>query len=143
MEKYYWILFVLGISGIILLFLLMIVCIILEKKKKISRKFLFISLIFSFIGFVLSLYVFIPCIKDYKFVVNDNYFEEDAVVVEFTKTKRDLDGNGQTNCSEPKLYIENKNEYIILYTSSVEIGKKYRIKYLPNTKLCDIMYCIE
>ena len=69
--------------------------------------------------------------------------EDEATVVEFTCVRDDPDGNGQTQYSQPKFYIESKDEYIVLYVSNVEIGRKYRIRYLPNTKICEVIYCIE
>ncbi len=76
-------------------------------------------------------------------VINNEYVEDSAVVVEFTYVHKDLDGNGRVQYSKPKFYIENKNKYIILNVANVEIGKEYRIRYYPNTKICEILYCIE
>jgi hypothetical protein len=92
---------------------------------------------------MLSLYLIVPCIKDYKYVSNNEYLEADAEVVEFTYAKRDLDGNGQMTYAKPKFYIEETNEYIVLHVKDVEVGEKYRIRYLPNTKICEVLYHIE
>ena len=77
--------------------------------------------------------------KDYKFVSNGEFLEDDGLVVEFTYIKNDLDGNGYTQYSKPKFYIEDKDKYIILNVANVEVGKTYRIRYLPNTKISEIL----
>ena len=41
--------------------------------------------------------------------------------------------------SETKVYIYDTQEYVILNLSGVEVGGIYTVKYLPNTKLCEII----
>ena len=112
--------------------------------KKLTNTKTFIALtILSAIILLLSTCSIIPYIKDYSIVSNSGFLEDDAILIEFTYIRNDPDGNGETQYSKPKFYIEEKNEYIILNLANVEVGKKYRIRYLPNTKLSEIVCCIQ
>ena len=143
MEKTYWTLFALGSLGFFLSLLLIVALSILLFKKLLSKKYFIISTGVLLFALLLSLYLVIPCIKDYRYISNGDFFEEDAIVIEFTYVHHDLDGTGEIQYSKPKFYIENQEKYVVLKVSNVEIGKKYRIKYLPNTKIGEVLFCIE
>ena len=57
--------------------------------------------------------------------------------------KRDYDGNGEVLYRKPKFFIVETGEYIVLNTKEVSKGKKYTIKYYPNTKICEVTEYIE
>lgn len=143
MYNRYWSIFTLSLVGIILSLLIIFLIIVLTVKEKLTRKYLIASAAVLIFIIFLCVCVIVPYAKDYKYVANGTFFEDDAVVVEFTNVYRDLDGNGQMVYLEPKFYIESKDKYIVLDVANVEVGKKYRIRYLPNTKICEILYCIE
>ena len=143
MQKTYWTLFSLCLMGIILSFVFCIFIIILFGKKRLNLKYFVVSILTLLLVFFVSIYRFGYCIKDYNFAKNNTFMEETLTVIEFTNVERDLDGNGRISYSEPKFYIHGKDEYIVLYTQDVEIGKTYRVRYYPNTKICEILYCIE
>ena len=143
MVKIYWDLLVYGVILIAFgVFAVILVCVQFHKGI-LSKNYVIIGGALMLITIGLMLNSVVACIKDYKYVSNDEYLEADAEVVEFTYAKRDLDGNGQMIYAKPKFYIEETNEYIILYVKDVEVGEKYRIRYLPNTKICEVLYHIE
>lgn len=143
MQKTYWTLFSLTLFGIILSATFIVLLTVLFVRHFIKQKYFIAYTVVLVFAMLLCIYFFIPCFKDYNFVINNKFFEENAVVTEFTYIRDDPDGNGQKQYSSPKFYIENKNEYIVLNVSKVQVGKKYRIKYLPHTRICEILYCIE
>ena len=143
MYKTYWTLFTLGLLGMILSFILIVFISVLAIKGLIKKQYFIISTIVLVTAIAFSLHLFIPCIKDYRFISEGSFPEDEAVVVEFTYVKDDPDGNGETQYSKPRFYIESKDEYLVLNVSNVEIGKKYKIRYLPNTRICEILSCIE
>jgi len=81
--------------------------------------------------------------KDYDMVISGEYEEEDMILIDYLRIYRDLDGNGQISYSEPKFYIPSKDEYIVLYLADLEIGKTYRIRYYPNCKTAEVLYCVD
>lgn len=143
MARTYWTLFALCMCGCILSVLLAVLIVVLFNKKRLSKKYLIGSMVALVFAFGLSIFQLIPCIKDYKLVINNEFIEAEAVVIEFTYTNDDLDGNGKTTYAKPKFYIESKDEYVVLDASNVEKGKKYVIRYYPNTKICEVVDCIE
>ena len=143
MQKTYWTLFALCLVGIILSFVLCLTVIILFCKRRLNLKYFIGYTLALFLTALVSTYQFGFCIRDYDFAKNNTFAEETLTVIEFTKVERDLDGNGKISYSKPKFYIHEKDEYIILHTKDVEIGKTYRVRYYPNTKICEILYCIE
>ena len=143
MQSTYWSLFVLGFLGIFFSFILLIIILLLVCKGVLGKKYFLIATLFIFLSIMLSLYLLIPCIKDYKYISHGDFFEDEVRVVEFTYVREDLDGNGQVQYSKPKFYIESRNEYIVLNVANVEIGKKYMIRYLPNTKIGEVLNSIE
>lgn len=116
---------------------------ILTIRGSLTKKFGIISLVLILLTLILIIWYVIPVAKDYKFVSNNEFIEVEAVVVEFAYVRDDLDGNGHTEYSKPKFYIEDKNEYVILKVANVELGKKYKIRYLPNSRICEVVYPIE
>ncbi len=143
MIKTYWTLFILGGLGIILSILMILIVAIGFSKGRLSKTYFVVTLTVLLLPILLAANLLISCIKDFKYVSDGCYFEENATVVEFTYVKQHLDGNGQTQYSQPKFYLEEKDEYIVLNVANVEIGKKYRIRYLPNTKICEIVSTIQ
>ncbi len=143
MQKTYWTIFVLGLLGVLFSILLIVSILILTARGLLNKKHCIVAEAVSFFAIIISLHLLIPCVKDYKFVSNGEFLEDDGLVVEFTYIKNDLDGNGYTQHSKPKFYIEDKDKYIILNVANVEVGKTYRIRYLPNTKISEIVSCIE
>lgn len=80
----------------------------------------------------------VPCMKDFEYVKNGQCVEINARVIEFTeRTKTD----GVYDYTHPKFYIPQTDEYIVLNCREVEVGKTYKIRYLPNTKICEVVFC--
>lgn len=134
---------VLFLVGIVVCVLVEILVAVLTGKGKLSQRYCIVSTIVLLFTFIFGIYLIIPYINDYNIVKSGEFPEENAVVVEFTYISDDLDGNGQTQYLKPKFYIESKDEYIVLSAVNVEINKEYRIRYLPNTKICEVLYCID
>ena len=143
MQASYWALFGLSSAGIVLSLIFLVVLIILLKKRILDVKYFIGCTVTVVLVAIASIYMCVPCIKDYDFVKNNTFREENLTVVEFTYVRDDPDGNGKTEYSSPKFYVQDKNEYVVLHTRDVEIGKTYRIRFLPNTGICEILYCIE
>lgn len=143
MQNQYWMEFGIYLSAIALSVILGVLVMILFAKRKLSLKYCIgAALALTFLMFV-SIYRFTFCAKDYELVKNDTFMEETLEMIEFTEVKRDWDGNGQISYLSPKFYNREKDEYIILYTKEVEVGKTYRIRYYPNTRICEILYCVD
>ena len=81
--------------------------------------------------------------KDYDMVISGEYEEDDMLLVDYLSIYRDLDGNGQISYSKPKFYIQSKDEYVVLKLVDLEIGKTYRIRYYPNCKIAEVLYCVD
>ena len=143
MQASYWALFGLSLAGVILSLIFLLVLIILLKKHIWGIKYFVGCMVPIVLVAIASIYMCVPCIKDYNFVKNNTFREENLTAVEFTYVRGDPDGNGKTEYSAPKFYVKDKNEYIVLNIRDVEIGKTYRIRFLPNTGICEILYCIE
>ena len=143
MQTTYWKLFGVSLAGIILSVILCAVMVVLLLKRKISVKYFIIGAAVILLCAFIGTYIFIPCVKDYEFAANGTFIEENATVVEFTYVRDDPDGNGKTQYSLPKFYIDSKDEYVVLHTSGVELGKTYKIRFYPNTRICEIVAVIE
>ncbi len=143
MVKNYWTLFYLTLIGMLLHILLFIFGFVFAKKVFLNKKYGIILLIVcSCVSFALStLYAskFILCCKDYTYVTNNTYIEEKAKVVEFTVSHFDYDGSGKQENSNPKFYLIEKEEYIVLNVKNVELGETYVIRFYPNTKICEVI----
>ena len=143
MQKTYWTFFGVLLLGIAISILLILLITILFLKRMLRKNFFIgYTIVLLFVVF-LCIYFFVPCVKDYPIVIKGAYLEDDARVVSFTYVRDHPDGNGQTQYSKPKFYIESKDVYIILIANDVEIGKEYRIRYYPNTGICEVVYCIS
>ena len=143
MIRTYWTIIAIDTVGILLSIFMAVIVSNCFLKGMLTKEYFVGANIAIVVAIILGLCWMIPLIKDYKYVINDKCLEADAVVVEFTCIEQDLDGNGQTSYTKPKFYIEESNEYVVLYASNVEVGKKYRIRYLPNSRLCEIVSLIE
>lgn len=112
---------------------------ILFFRKRLSLKIWLFSVISM--GLVTLFMVFayaIPCAKDYEYVKRDECIEIYGRVTEFTKSKN---SDGEIIYSRPKFLIVGTAEYIVFPScTGVEIGKTYKIQYLPNTKICEVIY---
>ena len=143
MEKQFWTLFYLSLIGLILICILLIVSIVFSKRIFLQRKYGSVLLVVSvctllLFGFLTAKH-FVECYKDLSYVTNDTYIEEECKVIEYTRIERDLDGNGQISYNDPKLYVIDTDEYIILHLQGVEVGETYLIRYYPNTKICEVV----
>lgn len=143
MVKNYWLLFYLTLIGMIIFVSLFIIGFIFAKKVLLDKKYGIILLIVcscaSFTLSTLCISKFILCCKDYNYVFNNTYIEEKAKVVEFTVSSFDYDGSGKQENSNPKFYLIDKDEYIVLNVKYVELGETYIIRFYPNTKICDVI----
>ena len=136
METNYWLHFGLSVAGIISAIVFAVLCTWLVVKKKITTH--------VYIGFcvallflaTLGIYLFIPAALDFDMVTSGEYLEETAVVICFTHANSD-EADPEIHYSQPKFYIPEKDEYVILNAANVEIGKTYRIRYYPHTKICE------
>ena len=132
----YWSLFWLSVVDLTSAVVFAVLCTCLFLKKKMSKS--------SFIGFCVALtflfaistYMLIPVMQDYEMATSGEYLEETAVVVCFTRAYSD-EFDPEIQYSQPKFYIPEKDEYVILYAANVEIGKEYIIRYYPHTKICE------
>ncbi len=140
MQNTYWCLLAITIVGLLFALGFLSYFITLFVKKKIGivgiRLFVGLSVVMTFLA-VFCVLMLIPLVKDFPLAANNEYVEDTATVVEFTEVYFDADGNGKTHHSKPKFYIPEKDEYVVLYVADVEIGKEYRIRYYPNTKICE------
>ena len=130
----YRLLFALSVTGLASAVVFAVICTCLFVKKKLNKPY--------FIGFCVALlfqaaistYMFIPAMQDYEMATAGECLEETAVVVCFTHAYSD---DFETHYSQPKFYIPEKDEYVILHAANVEIGKEYTIRYYPHTKICE------
>ena len=143
MQATYWTLFWVSIAGLALSVILCAVTVVLLIKRKISLKYFIVGAAVLSICAFIGVYILVPCVKDYELVTNGDFLEETATVVEFTYGRDDPDGNGKTQYSSPKFYIEGKGEYVVLHANGVELGKTYRIRFYPNTRICEIVSVLE
>ncbi len=132
----YWLLFALSVTGLASAGVFAVLCTCLFVKKKLNKPyFIGFCVALSFLA-ILSTYMFIPTIQDYEMAISGEYLEETAVVICFTHANSD-EADPEIHYSQPKFYIPEKDEYVILDTVGVEIGKTYRIRYYPHTKICE------
>ena len=143
MQKIYWTSFITLCFLIIISFLVGILIIVLRIKGVLSKKFFLVSIFVLLLAFCGESYSTIPYIKDYALICNGSFLEDEGIVVEFTYVRTDPDGNGKTQFSRPKFYIESKDIYIVLNVNDVVLGKKYIVRYLPNTGICEVVHCFE
>ena len=140
MQNTYWTLFAITIAGLLFALGFLSYFITQFVKKKVGivsiRLFVGLSVVMAFLA-VICILMLIPLVKDFHLAAHNEYVEDIATVVEFTDVYFDADGNGQTHYSKPKFYIPEKDEYVVLYVADVEIGEEYRIRYYPNTKICE------
>lgn len=130
------------ISAIIFVLLFFLGLVFMNKiflKKKYGLFFLVICSCITLALSVLCTSKFVLCCKDYEYVSNNSYIEEKAKVVEFTNSYFDYDGSGRQENSNPKFYLVDKDEYVVLHVKNVELGETYIIRYYPNTKICDVI----
>ena len=143
MVRDYWTLFYLSL--IVGIFILVLICcvIIFAKKIFLSKKYgtIGLLLLLSFALLIASLCAvkFVACCKDYQLVSNNTYIEDEATVVEFTSIQRDWDGNGEIRYRQPKFYIPEKDEYIVLNIKDVVLSETYIVRYYPNTAIGEIV----
>ena len=132
----YWLQFALSAMGLVSAVIFAVLCTCLFVKKKLNKPhFIGICVALSFLA-VLCTYMFIPAVMDFEMVITGDYFEETAVVMCFTHAYSD-EADPEMHFSQPKFYIPEKDEYVILNAANVEIGKTYRIRYYPHTKICE------
>lgn len=139
MAKNYLTLFWLSLTSLII-FGAIFVCIIIFIKKIVSTKKYGFFILAGILLFLMcfSCRLFVLCCKDYQYFSNNTYIEVTGTVVEFTDAKRDYDGNGQIIYNKPKFYFHENNQYVVLYAKNVELGQTYRVRYYPNTKICEV-----
>ncbi len=143
MEKQFWVLFCISLIGFVFSCVLLISTIVFAKRVFLQKKHGSILFVVSICAILLFVFFtakhFIECYRDLSYVTNETYIEEECKVIEYTRIERDLDGNGLTSYNDPKLYVIDKDEYIILHLQSVEVGETYLIRYYPNTKICEVV----
>lgn len=144
MTKNYLALFWLSLIAIIIFAVILIFLIVFSKKIILSKKYGMILLFFiSLVICTLSVHTFILCCKDYKYFSTGTCIEATGTVVDYMYIKRDYDGNGEVVYRKPKFFIVETGEYIVLNTKEVSKGKKYTIKYYPNTRICEVTEYME
>ena len=144
----YWRHLVLTI-GVLILAVLLFLFLLHEIKRYKASGSSFGKFETFFIGFViLCLSVFaseklILCFLDLPRVVTNDPVEvvgeacESNFKEDFSRLE-DIILNNQT-----KFHITETDEYVILHQSDLELGKKYRIIYYPNTRLCMVADIVE
>ena len=138
MEKTYWKMFVLAMAGFALIVPAIVWLIIVAVQGNIRIELIVVAVASLLFALTLALHMAIPCLKDFRIVYGKRLFEEDAEVVEFTKID-----DSPKKYTHPKFFIREKTKFVVLDMDNVEFGKKYRIRYLPNTKLCEVLYCLD
>ncbi len=132
----YRLLLALSVFGLASTVAFTVMCTCLFVKKKISKS-VFIGFCVALVFLAsLSTYMFIPAMQDYEMATSGDYLEEIAVVICFTHAYSD-EFDPEPHYSQPKFYIPEKDEYVILNATNVEIGKTYRIRYYPHTRICE------
>lgn len=143
MVEQYWQLFYLSLIGALLFAIVLLLGFVFTKRFFFKKKhgWLLLTVFSVILLFFVSLttWNFVLCCKDYNYVINGTYIEAEAEVIEFTSIIKDTDGNGSVEYRKPKFYISETNEYLVLYTKNVEVGKTYIIRYYPNTRICEVI----
>ena len=149
MEKEYWFLFclfliVMLLGAIALILLPYWIKLLVRKRMEIYQFILLIGVgVFSLI---LGAPNFVVYYKDYELVSNHEYLEDDCTLIEYTLIENDGGTDtspGEDHYLKPKFYIADKDEYIILDLTDLEIGKTYRIRYYPNSQIAEVLYCVD
>ena len=150
MVSRYWYLFYLSLFGTIFGITLFFLAHFFKKRVFFKRYGKISGVVLLIISSVLIIWftmyccdLFQRCCKDYVYIENNTYIEERARVIEFTVVKRDQDGNGEIRYREPKFFLIDKDEYVVLYVNDVEIGETYIIRYYPHTRICDVIQQIS
>ena len=145
MEERYWQELNAAIFFILISIVVIIVLTVLKVKRvtKLSNNSMFCVVLLLIMILLFSMKEMYVLAQDYSMVINGEYEEEDMLLVDYLNIHEDLDGNGQTSYTKPKFYIESKDEYIVLYLTDLEIGKTYRIRYYPNSKIAEVLYCVD
>ena len=147
MVNTYWALFILSLIASIVGIVLIFLGIVFAKRWFLAKSNGILALILFFAFFLaitaLSIKVSINSCKDYDYVANGTYVEGVGTVIEFMDTRRDLDGNGKINPREPKFYFPDTEQTIVLYAKDVELGGTYRVRYYPNTKICEVVEVVS
>ena len=147
MVKTYWALFILSLMGSVIGIVLICLGIVFAKRWFFAKANGFFSLILFFAFFLaitsFSIKISINSYKDYDYVANDTYIEGVGTVIEFMDTRRDLDGNGQIEPRGPKFYFPDTEQTIVLHAKDVELGGTYRVRYYPNTKICEVIEVVS
>jgi hypothetical protein len=139
-ESLYFSIFFILISAVAIILLTVLR---IKKVPKINNLGTFCGILCMIIVLLSSMKEVYEVMQDYDMVISGEYEEEDMILIDYLRIYRDLDGNGQISYSEPKFYIPSKDEYIVLYLTDLEIGKTYRIRYYPNCKIAEVLYCVD
>ena len=139
-ESLYFSMFFILISAVAIILLTVLR---IKKVPKINNLGAFCGILCMIIVLLSSMKEVYEVMQDYDMVISGEYEEEDMILIDYLRIYRDLDGNGQISYSEPKFYIPSKDEYIVLYLADLEIGKTYRIRYYPNCKIAEVLYCVD
>lgn len=142
MVEQYWKLFALSLSGTVICAGMLALGFIFAKKMFLNKKYgvVWLVLLSALLTLVTasSAHHFILCCKDYGYVSDNTYIEVKAEMVEYTSVRKDSD-SGLFIRREPKFFLPEQNEYIVLYTKNVVIGETYLIRYYPNTRICEVI----
>ena len=143
MVEQYWELFAFSLAGTVICVVMLVLCFIFAKKLFLNKKYGVVGLVLlsALLALVtaLSVHHFILCCKDYSYVSDNTYIEAKAEMIEYTSVEKDWDADGSVRYREPKFFLPEQNEYVILYTKDVEVGETYLIRYYPNTRICEIV----
>ena len=143
-EEYWQSVTILVLLGILSIIVIIPIC-ILTKKGRLWKPIISAGVsIFMVLMASLCVYLLIPLAKDYRYISSGEIMEDNLTVIEFTDIHA-YDEFGGLRYTEPKFYIESKDEYIVLNGTDdiFEVGVTYRIRYLPNSKKCEVLYRIE
>lgn len=150
MNIKFWGDFCLHLLAILGLMFLMFLGIYLVKKVFIKNKtplldsFVYYLLVSSFL--VATLIHLLPYCKDIEYMNRGEFIEIEGRIEEFAYKKRDLDGNGQLIQKNPRVFVFSTQQYIVVKMDNVdniEIGETYKIRYLPNTKIAEVIEKVE
>lgn len=120
--------FILVLFFQILVFIFILVSIIVNLikiiKGKISKKYFILILILVVCSKIVLINIVIPKIKDIKYYFSEDYYITTGVCTSFNNAK------GIT-----ALEINNITYKINSWEIKPKIGDKYRLEYLPNSKI--------
>ena len=135
-RKIFCRIFIIAVIALIVTLIPLVWFIIAAIQKALTIKYCLLSLAAVILALFLNLYLIIPCICDLKYVLKNEYPEEDVMVVE-SDTSHEY---SQEYCLETRLNSPI-NGLIVTRMKEFEPMKCYKVRYLPKTKIIEVISC--